>query len=120
MVRALSHDRTGARGDRRHAQWQGQNREAQRRRESADRGQVRHPVDPDADDLQGGPACFAPDRRGAEAEAGAVDHRGGLSAALRATAYLIRPLMAKNIRRAGISAIAAANESYGARFLLAV
>src|SRR4029077_10064009 len=79
MVRALSHDRTGARGDRRHAQWQGQNREAQRRRESADRSQVRHPVDPDADDLQGGPDGFTPDRRGAEAEAGTVDHRGGVT-----------------------------------------
>ena len=57
---------------------QGQDRQAQRRRESADRGQVQHPVDPDADDLQERRDVLAPDRRRAEAEARAVDHGGGV------------------------------------------
>ena len=45
----------------------------------ADRRQVRHHVDPDADDLQERRDGLAPGRRRAEAEARAVDHRRGLS-----------------------------------------
>ena len=44
----------------------------------ADRRQVRHPVDPDADDLQERRDGLAPGRRRAEAEARAVDHRRGV------------------------------------------
>src|SRR6266851_3604991 len=80
MVRPLPHDRTRAlryfwRDGR-----QGQDREAERRREPEDGLEIRRDVDPDADDLQGGRDGFAPGRRRAEAEAAAVDHRRGVIA----------------------------------------
>ena len=43
-----------------------------------DRREVRHHVDPDADDVQERRACLAPGRRRAEAEAGAVDQRAAV------------------------------------------
>src|ERR1700752_351235 len=80
MVRALPHDCAGSGRDRRHDERQGQDREAQRRREPGDGRQVRHHVDPDADAVQERRARLAPGRRRAEAEAGAVDHhRDGLT-----------------------------------------
>ena len=43
----------------------------------AHRVEIRHHVDPDLDDVQERRACLASSRRGAEGEAGAVDHGGG-------------------------------------------
>ena len=40
--------------------------------------EIRHPVDPDPDDLQGRPDGLAPGRRRAQAEARAVDHHRGV------------------------------------------
>src|SRR3982074_24065 len=74
MVRPLPHDRTRARRDFRRDGRQGQDREAQRRREPEDGLQIRRDVDPDADDLQGRKKGLAPGRRRAEAEAAAVDY----------------------------------------------
>ena len=62
------------------ARRQGQDRQAQRRREPEHRGEIRHHVDPDADAVQERRNCLAPGRRGAEAEAAAVDQRRRLSA----------------------------------------
>ena len=77
MVRPVPMIAPGARGDRRLARREGQDRQAQRRREPGDRVEIRHHVDPDADDLQERRDGLAPGRRRAEAEAGAVDHRRG-------------------------------------------
>src|SRR5262249_62334866 len=79
MVWSVPDDRASTRGDRWFAWRQGQDRQAQCRREPAYRDQIRHPVDPDADDLQERPDGLAPDRRCAQAEARAVDHRGGVT-----------------------------------------
>src|ERR1700738_3432720 len=78
MVRPLPHDRTRARRDRRRDGREGQDREAQCRREPEDRIEIRRDVDPDPDDLQGRRDGFAPGRRRAEAKAAAVDFRCGL------------------------------------------
>src|SRR5882757_2439288 len=78
MVRPLPHDRTRARRDFRRDGRQGQDREAQCRREPEDGIEVRRDVDPDPDDLQGWRDGLPPGRRRAEGEAAAVDHRGGL------------------------------------------
>src|ERR1700738_5470630 len=80
MVWYLPHDRTRARRDfRRHGR-QGQNREAERRREPKDGLEIRRDVDPNADDLQGRRDGLAPGRRRTEAEAAAVDYGCGLIA----------------------------------------
>jgi hypothetical protein len=55
---------------------------AQCRREPGHGGQIRHHVDPDADAVQERRACLPPDRRRAEAEARAVDHRFGVNGLL--------------------------------------
>src|SRR3954454_2371653 len=78
MVRPLPHDRTRARRDRRRDGRQGQDREAQRRREPEDRVEIWRDVDPDPDDLQGRRNGLPPGLRGAEGEAAAVDHFRGL------------------------------------------
>ena len=59
---------------------QGQDRQAQRRREPGTAVEIRHHVDPDPDDVQERRDGLAPGRRRAEAEAGAVDHQRGLTA----------------------------------------
>src|SRR5271169_4163719 len=79
MVRPLPHDRTRARRDFRRDGRQGQDREAERRREPEDGLEIRRDVDPDPDDLQGRRDGLAPGRRRAEAEAAAVDYGGGLT-----------------------------------------
>src|SRR6202008_1586765 len=78
MVRPLSDDSARARRDRRHYGRQGQDREAQRRREPEDSVEVRRDVDPDPDDLQGRRNGFAPGWRCAQGKTAAVDHRCGL------------------------------------------
>src|ERR1700722_4693762 len=78
MVRSLPHDRAGARRDFRRDGRQGQDREAERRREPKDRLEIWRDVDPDPDDLQGRRDGVASGRRRAKAEVAAVDHRGGL------------------------------------------
>ena len=47
-------------------------------REPGHGGEIRHHVDPDADAVQERPARLTPDRRRAEAEARAMDHRFGV------------------------------------------
>src|SRR6478735_8224729 len=79
MVRPLQDDCTRARGNSRFPRRKGEDRQTQRRRKSSHRRKVRHPVDSHADDLQGRSDGFAPDRSSAEAEAGAVDHHGGVT-----------------------------------------
>src|SRR4029077_1623352 len=79
MVRPLQDDCARARGNSRFPRRKGEDRQTQRRRKSSHRRKVRHPVDPHADDLQGRSDGFAPDRSRAEAEAGAVDHHGGVT-----------------------------------------
>src|SRR5271155_692664 len=78
MVRPLPHDRTRAGRDFRRDGRQGQDREAERRREPEDGLEIRRDVDPDPDDLQGRRDGLAPGRRRAEAEAAAVDYGCGL------------------------------------------
>src|SRR6476620_5433725 len=78
MVRPLPRAGARARRDFGRDGRQGQDREAQRRRESEYGLEIWRDVDPDADDLQGRRDGLAPGRRRAEAEAAAVDHRCGL------------------------------------------
>src|ERR1700722_11761768 len=78
MVQSLPHDRAGARRDFRRDGRQGQDREAERRREPEDCLEIRRDVDPDADDLQGRRDGVASGRRRAEGEAAALDPRRGL------------------------------------------
>ena len=79
VVRPLPHDRAGAGRDRRRDGRQGQDRQAQRRREPGRGVEIRHHVDPDSDDLQERRDGLAPGRRRAQAEARAVDHHRGLT-----------------------------------------
>src|ERR1700738_4878428 len=74
MVRPLPHYCARARRDFRRDGRQGQDREAERRREPEDGLEIRRDVDPDPDDLQGRRNGLAPGRRRAEAEAAAVDY----------------------------------------------
>src|SRR6195256_1143326 len=78
MVRPLPYDRAGARRDFRGDGRQGQDRQAERRREPEDGLEIRRDVDPDPDDLQGRRNGLAPGRRRTEAEAAAVDYGCGL------------------------------------------
>src|SRR6185437_8832440 len=86
MVRSLPHDRSRTRRDRRRDGREGQDREAQCRREPENGVEIWRDVDPDPDDLQGRRDGLAPGRRSAEAEAAAVDFRCGL---IRATIQII-------------------------------
>ncbi len=79
MVRPLPHDRAGPRGALGLARRQGQDREAQHRREPEGHRQVRHSVDPDLDALQERPDGLPPGRCRAEKQARAVDHHLGLT-----------------------------------------
>src|SRR6185295_3909458 len=78
MVRPLPHDRACTRRDFRCDGRQGQDREAERRREPEDGLEIRRDVDSDPDDLQGRRDGLPPGRRRAEAEAAAVDYGCGL------------------------------------------
>src|SRR3984957_17500384 len=79
MVRPLPLDRARARRDFRRDGRQGQDREAERRREPENGVEIRRDVDPNADDLQGRRDGLAPGRRRTEAEAAAVDYGCALS-----------------------------------------
>jgi hypothetical protein len=78
MVRPVPNDCSCARRDCRRDGRQGQDRQAERRREPEDRVEIRCDVDPDADDFQGRRDGFPPGWRRAQSEASAVDHRCGL------------------------------------------
>src|SRR6187399_1801735 len=80
MVRPLPHDRPRPRRDFRRDGRQGQDREAERRREPEDGLEIRRDVDPDPDDLQGRRDGLAPGRRRAEGKAATVDYGCGLIA----------------------------------------
>src|SRR6476469_4789374 len=103
MVRPVPHDRARARRDFRRDGRQGQDREAQRRREPEDGLEIWRDVDPDADDLQGRRDGLAPGRRRAEAEA--VDHRCGLIRWLQIN-YSSRPANSRPFALRGYAALA--------------
>src|ERR1700738_4481614 len=78
MVRPLPQNRARARRDFRRDVRQGQDRQAERRREPEDGLEVRRDVDPDPDDLQGRRNGFAPGWRCAQGKTAPADQRGGL------------------------------------------
>src|SRR5438128_1947678 len=97
MVRPVQDDRACARGDRRLAWQQGQDRQAQRRREPGYRIEIWNHVDPDLDGVQERQGSLAPGWRRTEAKARTVDHhRGGVT--FTAAAFRSMPALRRRDR----------------------